>query len=113
MRSSLAVLACALLAPAPRQEGPRAPAGWTMELVAKAPALRHPTVLCCAPDGRLFVAEDPMDISAPADQPLGRILCFHPDGRTTVFAEKLYATFGMQYLEGMLYVLHNPKYTRF
>ena len=65
------------------------------------------------PDGRVFVAEDPMDISAPADRTLGRILCLHPDGRVTVFADKLHAVFGMQYLDGKLYVQHTPKFSGF
>jgi putative membrane-bound dehydrogenase-like protein len=83
-------------------------------VVASAPKIKHPTVVCSAPDGRVFVAEDPMDISTPrADMMLGRILCFHPDGKTTLFAEKLHAVFGMQYLEGKLYVLHNPKFSVF
>ncbi|MEO8350782.1 MAG: HEAT repeat domain-containing protein, partial [Chthoniobacteraceae bacterium] len=88
--------------------------GWEMELVAEAPKITHPTVVACAPDGRIFVAEDPMDISLPkADAAAGRIVCLFPDGRMTVFAEKLYAVFGMQYLEGKLYVLHNPKFSVF
>ena len=37
----------------------------------------------------------------------------HPDGRITTFAENLHAVFGMQYLDGNLYVLHNPKFTVF
>lgn len=88
--------------------------GWRMELVAQAPAIRHPSVVACAPDGRVFVAEDPMDISLPkADAAEGRILCLHPNGKLTVFAEKLYAVFGLQYLEGKVYVLHNPKFSVF
>src|ERR1043165_6767579 len=94
----------------PAATAPQPPPGWRMELVARAPELRHPTVVCVAPDGRVFVAEDPMDISTPhADAQEGRVLCLHPDGRRTVFADKLYAVFGMQYLEGKLYLLHNPR----
>src|SRR5881394_983477 len=93
---------------------PQPPRGWRMELVAQAPEIRHPSVVCVAPDGRVFVAEDPMDISTPrADAKEGRIICLHPDGRRTVFAEKLHAVFGMQYLEGKVYVLHNPRFTVF
>jgi putative heme-binding domain-containing protein len=84
-----------------------------MELIAEAPQVNHPTVVCTAPDGRVFVAEDPMDIRVAADATEGRILCLHPDGRWTVFAENLHAVFGMQYLEGKLYVLHNPKFSVF
>jgi putative membrane-bound dehydrogenase-like protein len=95
-------------------ELPVCPPDWKIELVASTPQINHPTVVCSAPDGRVFVAEDPMDISTPrADLTLGRIICFHPDGRTTVFAQDLYAIFGMQYLEGRLYVLHNPKFSVF
>src|SRR5438067_3123258 len=88
-------------------DAPQPPTGWRIELVAQAPEIRHPSVVCVSPDDRVFVAEDPMDISTPhADAQEGRILCLQPDGRRTVFAEKLHAIFGMQYLEGRLYVLH-------
>ncbi|HXU78266.1 MAG TPA: HEAT repeat domain-containing protein, partial [Methylomirabilota bacterium] len=116
MRAAAACGLAAALAvmPAPAASLPEPPSGWRLELVTAAPALRHPSVVCCAPDGRVFVAEDPMDIStAHADAPEGRILCFRPDGSHTVFAERLHAVFGMQYLEGKLYVLHNPQFTVF
>lgn len=87
---------------------------WRLDLVLTAPQVRHPSVVCAAPDGRIFIGEDPMDISTPrADAAEGRILCRHPDGRVTVFADKLFAPFGLQYLEGRLYVLHNPKFSVF
>ena len=92
---------------------PLPPPDWRIELIASAPDIQHPSVVCVAPDGRVFVAEDPMDIRAPANAAQGRVLCFHPDGRRTVFADNLYAVFGMQYLEGNLYVLHNPKFSVF
>ena len=90
-------------------------AGWKVELLAKAPEIKHPSVVCAAPDGRVFVAEDPMDIreDTPANSKNGRVVCLHPDGRRTVFAEGLHAVFGMQYLEGRLFVLHNPQLTVF
>ena len=89
--------------------------GWRMDLMLESPRLNHPSVVCSAPDGRVFVAEDPMDIQpgVPAESEAGRILCLHPDGHLTVFAEHLHAVFGMQYLEGRLYVLHNPRFSRF
>jgi putative membrane-bound dehydrogenase-like protein len=83
-----------------------------LDVVLRSPRLRHPSVVCCAPDGRVFVAEDPMDISAPrADLEQGRILCRHPDGRVTTFADRLHAVFGMQYIDGKLFVLHNPRFS--
>src|SRR5687767_12330434 len=104
-RLSWAALSLLIAAPSQGAVPPGVPPDWRIELVAEAPAIRHPSVVCSAPDGRVFVAEDPMDISRPANASEGRIICFHPDGRRTVFAEQLYAVFGMQYLEGKLYVL--------
>jgi putative membrane-bound dehydrogenase-like protein len=92
---------------------PTPPQDWRLELISEAPVIRHPSVVCSAPDGRIFVAEDPMDIRVPADATHGRILCFRPNGEHTVFATNLYAVFGMQYLEGKLYALHNPKFSVF
>jgi putative membrane-bound dehydrogenase-like protein len=93
---------------------PTPPPDWKLETILSAPDVKHPSVVCCAPDGRVFVAEDPMDISTPkASTTDGRIICIHPDGHRTVFAEKLYAVFGMQYLDGKLYVMHNPKFSVF
>jgi len=92
---------------------PACPPDWRIEVIAEAPDINHPTVIACTPDGRAFVAEDPMDISAPADKPLGRIRCVHPDGTLTTFAEGLHAVFGMQYVDGKLYVLQNPKFSVF
>src|SRR5436190_23252992 len=90
---------------------PNPPADWRLDLIASAPDVQHPSVVCVAPDRRVFVAEDPMDIRVAANSPEGRILCFYPDGRRTVFADKLYAVFGMPFLEGNLYVLHHPKFS--
>ena len=40
-------------APPPRVAIP----GWRMDLLMEAPVLRHPSVVACAPDGRIFVGE--------------------------------------------------------
>src|SRR5689334_795772 len=94
------LIACSLLAAMPHptlasggEPGlPRCPTGWRLDVVLRPPRLRHPSVVCCAPRGPVFVAEDPMDSSAPrADLKQGRILCLHPDGRVTTFTEGLYA----------------------
>jgi putative heme-binding domain-containing protein len=92
---------------------PRCAEGWKLEVVAQSPRVRHPTVVCCAPDGRVFVGEDPIDMEGPLDQPVDRIVCPHPDGHTTIFAEHLGPVFGMLYPEGKLYVQHVPKFSVF
>src|SRR6478736_1032227 len=85
-------------------DAPKAPSDWKVEVVLEHPKINYPSVVCCAPDGRIFVAEDPMDMIGPPNQPIDRILCIHPDGKITVFAEKLYAVFGLYYMDGKLYV---------
>lgn len=92
---------------------PRPAEGWTLEVVAQAPRIRHPSVVCSAPDGRIFIAEDPIDMEGPIDKPVDRILCLHPGGRISVFAEGLGPVFGLMYLEGRLYVQHAPKFSVF
>ncbi len=92
---------------------PTCPPGWTVELVATAPRVLHPTAVACAPDGRVFVCEDYMDMPGPVDRPVNRILCVHPDGRITVFADQIYVAFNMEYIDGKLYVHHCPRLSVF
>ena len=95
------------------QAEPSAAEGWSLELVARSPRIRHPSVVCCAPDGRIFVGEDPIDMEGPIDARIDRVLCLHPDGRTTVFADGLGPVFGLLYLEGKVYVQHVPTFSVF
>ncbi len=103
----------AALLQAAADELPRPAPGWKVSLVARAPEVRFPSAVCCAPDGRIFVAEDHMDQTGPVDRPVDRVVCIHPDGRVTVFADGLYAAFGLAYLEGRLYVQNAPRLTVF
>jgi len=81
---------------------PKVAPNWKVELVAQSPQIRWPSVVECAPDGRIFVAEDSMDMPGPGNKPVDRVLCIHPDGRITVFAQHLYAVFGLKYIDGKL-----------
>ena len=92
---------------------PKGPPDWKVEVVAKYPDIKHPSVVTVAPDGRVFVAEDPMDMGEASHIPVDRILCLHPDGKVSVFAEKLYAVFGLAYVDGKLYVHHTPRFSVF
>ena len=82
-------------------------------VVAAAPRVLHPTAVACAPDGRVFVCEDYMDMPGPVDRPVNRILCVHPGGRITVFADQIYVAFNMEYIDGKLYVHHCPRLSVF
>jgi putative heme-binding domain-containing protein len=54
-----------------------------------------------------------MDMGSPSDKPGDRILCIYPDGKMKVFATNLYAVFGLQYIDGKVYVHHSPKFSVF
>jgi putative membrane-bound dehydrogenase-like protein len=105
----LASLALGQIDPA----APKGPADWKVEVVLEQPKVNFCSVVCCAPDGRIFLAEDPMDMVGPPNQPIDRILCIHPDGHISTFADKLYAVFGLVYMDGKLYVHNCPKFEVF
>ena len=86
---------------------------WSVEVALQFPQIKYPSALVCAPDGRVFIGENPIDMEGPKDQPIDRIVCWHPDGRITVFATNLYCVFGLLYLDGKLYVNHAPKLSVF
>src|SRR5262245_2473156 len=68
----LAVLSFAFIASisaAPKDTLPSCPPDWKIEVIAEAPKLIHPSAVCVAPDGRVFVGQDPMDMANPSDQP--------------------------------------------
>src|SRR5258708_6300269 len=94
------LLPAALLAAAPDPALPKCPADWKVEVVARHPQVQHPSVVCCAPDGCIFIAQDPVDMGLPSDSASDSILCIHPDGKTTLFATNLHAVFGLAYVDG-------------
>ncbi|WP_240911424.1 PVC-type heme-binding CxxCH protein [Paludisphaera soli] len=94
-----------------RGELPKVPDGFKIRLVAAVPAVSYPCQLATAPDGSLFVGEDPMDQIGPADKPIDRVLLFRPGQEPTVFAEGLNAVFGMLWRDGALYVMNMPNLT--
>lgn len=59
------------------------------------------------------MGEDFNDMGSPQDKPGDRILCIYPDGKIKVFATNLYAVFGLQYIDGKVYVHHSPKFSVF
>ncbi len=104
-----------LLANAARADMPEVAEGFEIRLFAAVPAATFPCQVGTAPDGSLFVAEDPMDQVGPFEADHGRILRFGPgpDGKAspdapTVFADNLRAVFGMAWRDGALYVMHMP-----
>src|SRR5688500_700380 len=101
----------------PKKEPPKLPTPspsspeWKLEVLFEKPKIHLPSVACTIPDGRILVAEDPMDQFGPGNKPIDRVLCIWPDGKVTVFADKLYAVFGLAYIDGKVHIHHSPKYT--
>jgi glucose/arabinose dehydrogenase len=87
--------------------------GWKVEVVVQAPDLVFPSVVCCAPDGRIFVGEDPVDMTSPAASAADKVLCIFPNGKITTFATNLHAVFGLQYIDGKLFVHNSPQFSVF
>ena len=94
-----------------RAATPKAPEGFRVRLVAAVPAVKFPSQVATAPDGSLFVAEDPMDQIGPADQPINSILLLRPGQEPVVFAEGFNAIFGMLWVGDSLYVMNMPNLT--
>jgi putative membrane-bound dehydrogenase-like protein len=104
-----------ILASQARADLPEVAEGFEIRLFAAVPAATFPCQVGAAPDGSLFVAEDPMDQVGPFEADNGRIVRFAPgpDGKLspdnpTVFADNLRAVFGMAWHDGALYVMHMP-----
>lgn len=115
LRQSLAMIVGFLLVSEVRADLPEVPEGFEIRLFAAVPAATFPCQVATAPDGSLFVAEDPMDQVGPYEADHGRIVRFGAgaDGRPstdkpTVFADNLRAVFGMAWRDGALYVMHMP-----
>ncbi len=96
-------------------ECPAVPAGFAIDLVLHHPDVKWPSAVHCREDGSLLVAEDPMDMPGPSNQPLDRIwlLRFAADGSftKTLFAEKLFAVMGLQEIDDAIYVMNMPHLT--
>ena len=84
------------------------PEGFDVRLVATVPAVQYPCQVATAPDGSLFVAEDPMDQVGPYESKNGRILLFRDGKDPVVFADGFRAIQGMAWHDGSLYVMHMP-----
>ena len=87
--------------------------GWKAELVAEPPIVTYPSMICTSPDGRVFLGQDPVDMGAPSESASDSILGVYPDGQVLTFATNLHAVFGLQYIDGKLYVHHTPKFSVF
>jgi putative heme-binding domain-containing protein len=81
--------------------------GWRAELAAQAPSIVFPTAVVQAPDGTVYLGQDPMDMPGPATAPIDSIVAWR-NGKVQAFADKLWAVMGLEWADGVLYVVHAP-----
>ena len=86
---------------------PKVADGWSIELVARAPEIAYPTAIVVAPDGTIYLGQDPMDMPGPPTEPIDSVVTLK-GGKVATFAEKLWAVMGLEWLDGTLYVVHAP-----
>ncbi len=87
---------------------PRVADGWSIALVEQAPRIAYPTAIVSAPDGTVYLGQDPMNMPGPVNSPVDSVLRVRPDGSTRVFADKLQSVMGLEWVDGTLYVVHAP-----
>ncbi len=71
------------------------------------PDILFPTAIVAAPDGTLYIGQDPMDTPGPPTQPIDSVVAFK-DGKVRVFADKLWSVMGLEWVHNTLYVVHAP-----
>ena len=81
--------------------------GWEMNLVVEAPEIRFPSAIVSAPDGTIYLGQDPMDMPGPPTVSADSVVAIK-EGRVTTFAEGLWAVMGLEWVDGTLYVVHAP-----
>ena len=91
---------------------PEVPPGWSIELVVEAPKILFPTAIACAPDGTIFLGQDPMDMPGPPTRPIDSVVAIK-DGKVRVFADKLWSVMGLEWIDDTLYVVHAPYLSAF
>jgi putative heme-binding domain-containing protein len=94
---------------------PTAPDGFKVELLLAAPEIEAPTALAVAPNGDVYFAEDPMDMSGPPTKNLDRIWLLKGGDpkKKVLFAEEMWAVMGLEVVRDRLYCVHAPHVTVF
>jgi len=86
---------------------PEAAEGWKIALAVEAPRILFPTAIATAPDGTVYLGQDPMDMPGPPTQPIDSVVAIK-NGQVKTFADKLWSVMGLEWVEGTLFVVHAP-----
>ena len=87
---------------------PKVADGWSIALVKEAPGISYPSAIVVAPDGTIYLGQDPMNMPGPVTEPIDSVLAIRPDGTTKVFAGQLQSVMGLEWVDGTLIVVHAP-----
>ena len=90
---------------------PETATGWSIELIAEAPLIQAPTAVLETHDGKIFLAQDPMDLNGPPTEAIDYIVTLRRvDGQwvTERFAENLGPVMGLERIGDTLLVAHAP-----
>src|SRR4051812_47099878 len=96
---------------------PKLPAGFTIQVFAKAPDFHSPVSLAVTPDGKVFIGEDEYNSQPDRKMGLSHIkLCVDSDGdgkadKIMTFADQINSPQGMCFVGDTLYVVHAPLLT--
>ncbi len=93
---------------------PKVPPGFKVELVLQAPDIEAPTALAVAPNGDVYYAEDPMDMSGPPTQNIDKIWMLKGGDpkKKVLIADKMWAVMGLEIVRDTLFVVHPPHVTK-
>jgi HEAT repeat protein/glucose/arabinose dehydrogenase len=91
---------------------PESAAGWKIQLEAESPRIRCPSAIAAAPDGTVYLGQDSLDAPGQATPSGGSVVAMK-SGKITVFAEHLGNVRGLEWADGVLYVVHAPYLSAF
>ena len=97
LRAPILLVLALLAVPAQAQQPvPKVPDGFQVEIVLQAPDIEAPTALCVAPNGDVYFAEDPMDMSGPPTKNLDKIWLLKGGDpkKKVLFADEMWAVMG-------------------
>ena len=92
---------------ADRSRLPDLAAGWTIQLEAESPRIRCPSAVVAAPDGTVYLGQDSLDAPGQATTSGGSVVAMK-GGKITIFADHLGNVRGLEWSDGVLYVVHAP-----
>ncbi|HYG78725.1 MAG TPA: PVC-type heme-binding CxxCH protein [Planctomycetota bacterium] len=99
-------------------EKPEVPPGFELNIFAAAPEISAPTTVSATPKGELFVGEDPLNVRCKESGTgqIKKLIDTDGDGKCdkiTLFATKINNPRGTTFVDGSLYVVHQPFLTVF